>query len=67
MYARASIDRLLGDVESVEEYTRSSGINTLDTGLGDLTRRNQIEKSLLRKLDLRLSFLILLSLMNYVG
>ena len=69
MSLRASTDRLLGDVETnpgVEEYTRSSGFNTFDAGFGDQEKWRQIEKSLLRKLDLRLSFLILVSLMNYV-
>ena len=64
MSARASTDRLLDDTENVEGYTRSSGINT---DLGHLETRRQIEKKLLRKLDLRLSFLTLLSLMNYVS
>ena len=69
MSARISTDRLLGDTESVEEYTRSSDIeiNTPDTGLGDVKRRSQTEERLLQKLDLRLSLLVLLILMNSVG
>ena len=69
MSLRASTDRLLGDVETnpgVEEYTRSSGFNTFDASFSDQEKRRKIEKSLLRKLDWRLSFLILVSLMNYV-
>ena len=69
MSARTSTDRLLGDAESVEEYTRSSDIevNTPDTGLGGVKRRSQVEKRLLHKLDLRISLLVLLILMNSVG
>ena len=69
MSARTSTDRLLGDAESVEEYTRFSDIevNTPDTGLGDVKRRSQVEKRLLHKLDLRISLLVLLILMNSVG
>jgi len=70
MSRRASTDRLLGDVDinpDIEEYSRSPDINTFDAVLGSPEKRRQIEKGLLWKLDLRLSFLILVSLMNYVS
>ena len=71
MSHRTWSDQLLGDIDinpGVEEYSRSPDINTFHAiALGSLERRRQIEKRLLWKLDLRLSFLILVSLMNYVG
>ena len=70
MSRRASTDRLLGDVDinpDIEQYGSSPDINTFDAVLGSPERRRQIEKRLLWKLDLRLSFLIIVSLMNYVG
>ena len=71
MSHRTWSDQLLGDIDinpGVEEYSRSPDINTFHAiALGSPERRRQIEKRLLWKLDLRLSFLILVSLMNYVG
>ena len=70
MSRRASTDRLLGDVDinpDIEQYGSSPDINTFDAVLGSPERRRQIEKRLLWKLNLRLSFLIIVSLMNYVG
>ncbi|KAL4071150.1 major facilitator superfamily domain-containing protein [Scleroderma yunnanense] len=69
MSPRVSTDRLLGDVEihaDVQEYTRPSDANSFDAGFGGPEGRRQVEKSLLRKLDLRLSFLVLVFLMNHV-
>ena len=70
MSRRASTDRLLGDVDinpDCEQYSSSADINTFNAVLGNPERRRQIERRLLWKLDLRLSFLILVSLMNFVG
>ena len=64
MSPRASTDCLLCDVEINTEYTRSSHPDCFD---GCPERIRQIEKSLLRKLDLRVSFLVLVWLMNIVS
>ena len=65
MSFRASTDQLLGDVDINAEYTRSSHTDNFDSCSAE--RRREIEKSLLRKLDLRVSFLVLIWLMNIVG
>ena len=65
MSSRASTDRLLGDVDINPEYTTPSHTDNFDSCSAE--RRRQIEKSLLRKLDLRVSFLVLIWLMNIVG
>ncbi|KIM52150.1 hypothetical protein SCLCIDRAFT_581013 [Scleroderma citrinum Foug A] len=68
MSRRASTDRLLGDVDinpDCEQYSSSADINTFNAVLGNPERRRKIERRLLWKLDLRLSFLILVSLMNF--
>ena len=65
MSSRASTDRLLGDVDINPEYTTPSHTNNFDSCSAE--RRRQIEKSLLWKLDLRVSFLVLIWLMNIVG
>ena len=65
MSPRASTDRLLCDVEiNTESYTRSSHPDNFDISP---ERRGQIEKGFLRKLDLRVSFLVLVWLMNIVS
>ena len=65
MSFRASTDQLLGDVDINAEYTRSSHTDNFDSCSAG--RRREIEKSLLRKLDLRVSFLVLIWLLNIVG
>ncbi|KAL4071135.1 major facilitator superfamily domain-containing protein [Scleroderma yunnanense] len=68
MSPSASTYRLLDDVEidlDVEEHTSSSDTDPSDAIFGSLARRRQIEKGLLRKLDLRLCFIVLVFLMNY--
>ena len=64
MSPRASTDCLLCDVEINTEYTRSSHPDSFDISP---ERRGQIEKGLLRKLDLRVFFLVLVWLMNIVS
>ena len=65
MSSRASTDWLLGDVDINPEYTTPSHTDNFDSCSAE--RRRQIEKSLLRKLDLRVSLLVLIWLMNIVG
>ena len=71
MSSQASTDRLLGDVEinpDIEEYGTSMHIrHHPDTVLGGSERRRQVEKKLLRKLDYRLTFLLLVYIMNCVS
>ena len=56
---------LLGDVDINPEYITPLHANNFDSCSAE--RWRQIEKSLLRKLDLRVSFLVLIWLINIVG
>jgi len=71
MSSQASTDRLLGDVginPDFEEYGTSMHTDQHpDTVFGGSERRRQVEKKLLRKLDYRLTFLLLIYIMNYVS
>ena len=65
MSSRASTDQLLGDVDINPEYTTPSHTDNFDSCSAEWWR--QIKKSLIWKLDLRVSFLVLIWLMNIVG
>ena len=64
MSPRASADRLLCDVEINPGMEESRHTNSFDSCP---ERRRQIEKRLLQKLDLRVSFLLLVWLINIVS
>lgn len=61
-------DRLLDGNKPAVDYGTSSqpGPHNEET-FGDTERRRDIEKALLRKLDLRTAFLVLMYIMNYVS
>ena len=72
MASRTSSDHLLVDAE----INTSPGENEpliddvdgdADAIFGGPDKRKDVERALLRKLDLRLTFLLLISVMNYVG
>ena len=67
MSLRASTDRLLGDIEIHHGADVSSGIDHPDACSGCPEKRKRLEKGLLRKLDLRVFFLVLVALINYVS
>lgn len=58
------MDRLLGDVETNMDAEGDRDICDQDP---DSYKRKEVEERLLRKLDLRLLFLILIVIMNQVG
>lgn len=61
-------NRLLGDNDESGEYgTFTQQGNFAEESFGDTKRRRKIEKTLLRKLDLRSAFLVLVYIMNYVS
>ena len=71
MSPRVSTDQLLGNIEidpDVEGYGTSvdTGQHT-DTVSGGPERRRQVEKKLLRKLDCRVAFLLLVYIVNFVS
>ncbi|KAL4071123.1 major facilitator superfamily domain-containing protein [Scleroderma yunnanense] len=67
MSSRTSTDRLLGDVEIYhEEHSILSDVDHADVVFGGPEKRKQVEKKLLRKLDLRVFFLVLVGLINYM-
>ncbi|KAL4071129.1 major facilitator superfamily domain-containing protein [Scleroderma yunnanense] len=66
-----SADRLLGDAEihpGVEEYGSFTDVDSRDADavFGGPENRKAVEKRLIRKLDLKLSFLLFISIMNYI-
>lgn len=73
MSSRTSTDRLLlGDAEISPSDTEDGAFTGVvnDHGADDIfgspEERKTVEKALLRKLDLKLSFLLFISIMNYV-
>lgn len=67
MSLRASTDRLLGDIEIHHGADVSSDIAHPDDCFGGPEKRKRVEQELLRKLDLRVFFLVLVALINYVS
>jgi len=73
MSSRTSTDRLLGDTEispDTEEDGAFTGVvndHGADDIFGGPEERKTVEKALLHKLDLKLSFLLFISIMNYVS
>lgn len=64
----SSSNRLLGDDnEQIEYGTLTQPGNISGDIFDDAKRREEIENALLRKLDLRTAFLVLVYTMNYVG
>ena len=55
--------------DSKEQYEDDTRIETQDVepNLGDIEERRRIEKKLLWKLDLRMSILLVIYILNYVG
>ncbi|KAI9574615.1 MFS general substrate transporter [Boletus coccyginus] len=61
-------NRLLGDNDESGEYgTFTQQGDFAEESFGDTRRCREIEKTLLRKLDLRSAFLVLVYIMNYVS
>ena len=72
MASRTSSDHLLVDAEiNTSPGENEPLINDVDSDadaiFGGPDKRKDVERALLRKLDLRLTFLLLISVMNYVG
>jgi len=65
MVSIASTDHLLGDTD-IRQYVDEEYCTEVREA-GNLERRKRITKRLLRKLDLRVSFLVLVYIMNNVG
>ncbi|KAL4071128.1 major facilitator superfamily domain-containing protein [Scleroderma yunnanense] len=64
MFPRASTDHLLGGIETYQYVDEEHCSEPNYADFGDLEKRRQIEKHLLRKLDLRVIFLVVLYVMN---
>lgn len=61
-------NRLLGDNDEPGEYGTFTQQGDIDEEtFGDTRKRREVEKTLLRKLDLRSLFLVLMYTMNYVS
>ncbi|KIM50595.1 hypothetical protein SCLCIDRAFT_145071 [Scleroderma citrinum Foug A] len=73
MSSRTSTDRLLpddaeisSDAEEDGAFTSVANDHDVDDIFGGPEKRKIVEKALLRKLDVRVSFLLFISIMNYV-
>lgn len=74
MSSRTSTDRLLpddaeisSDAEEDGAFTSVANDHDVDDIFGGPEKRKIVEKALLRKLDVRVSFLLFISIMNYVS
>jgi len=68
MSLRVSTDQLLGNTEIDEGYGTSRDTHQhADAVFGGPERRRQVEKKLLRKLDHRVAFLLLVYIVNFVS
>jgi len=63
---RASTDQLLGHPE-IDPDVEECRVSTDTDLLGDSHKQHELEKRLLRKLDLRVAFLTLVYMINYVS
>lgn len=66
MSPRASTEQLLGDAE-ICPHAEDRRVSRDYSFLGASHERRELEKTLLRKLDLRIAFLVVVSIMNYVS
>lgn len=64
---RASTDQLLGHPEICPDVEECRVPADTDPLLCELQKRRELEKRLLRKLDLRVAFLVLVYMIDYVS
>lgn len=67
VYLKASTDPPFDHLEIYPDVEDRSPSTEIDSLLRKPTRRREVEKSLLRKLDLRVAFLVLVYMTNYVS
>jgi len=67
MSPRASTEQLLGDTDIHPRVEDCRASTDTDSSFGDSLKRHELEKRLLRKLDLRVAFLVIVFIMNFVS